>query len=186
MSRGRKHPPDEDEGALFRQAVGEVRPLEQKRVHIEPPSPAPRPLQRERDESAALIESLSGPLSIELRLEGGDEPVFLRSGIPRTVLKDLRRGRWVVQDALDLHGATRIEAAELLSEFLVYSLNRGHRCLRIIHGKGLGSPGREPVLKHLVRSWLARRDDVLAFCQARPTEGGEGALVVLLKGLARR
>ena len=93
---------------------------------------------------------------------------------------------FLVQDALDLHGATRIEAAELLSEFLAHSLNRGHRCLRIIHGKGLGSPGREPVLKHLVRSWLARRDDVLAFCQARPTEGGEGALVVLVRGLARR
>lgn len=187
MSRGRRHLPDDDDSALFRQAVEGARELPQKRAHLEPPPPPPRPLQREKDEQAALQESLTQPLSIELRLEGGDEPNFLRPGLPRSVLKDLRRGRWVVQDALDLHGATRVEAAELLRDFLEHNLVRGRRCVRVIHGKGLGSPGREPVLKHMVRGALSRREEVLAFCQARPAEGGEGALIVLLRaaGAAR-
>jgi DNA-nicking Smr family endonuclease len=139
----------------------------------------PRP--RWRDERAALAESLH-PSPLDLSLEGGDEPVFLRPGLARTVLRDLRRGRWVVQDQLDLHGATRVEAQPLLVEFLAHALKRGLRCVRIVHGKGLGSPGREPVLKGLVRNWLAQRAEVLAYCQARAAEGGAGALVVLLKG----
>ncbi|MEY3201312.1 MAG: hypothetical protein RIR70_862 [Pseudomonadota bacterium] len=184
MSRERG-PLDDDASALFRQAVGEVQLVSSSRVLLEPPAPAPRPLQRERDEYAALIESLHGPFSLELRLEGGDEPSFLRTGLPKSVLRDLRRGRWVVQAALDLHGHTRIEAADRLAEFLSSALIAGRRCVRVIHGKGLGSPGREPVLKHLVKSWLARREEVLAYCQARPTEGGEGALVVLLRSAGK-
>jgi DNA-nicking Smr family endonuclease len=186
MSRGRGQAPSDEDRALFQDAVKDARPLDCERAHIEPPAPAPRPMQRERDEQAALNESLTQPFSIELRLEGGDEPHFLRAGLARSVLKDLRRGRWVVQDALDLHGATRVEAAELLRGFLDQSLTRGLRCVRVIHGKGLGSPGREPVLKHLVRSWLGRREEVLAFCQARPAEGGEGALIVLLRAATPR
>ena len=171
---------------LFREAVQDVRPLPQPRAHFEPPAPAPYPRQRERDEQAALRESLTELISPELRLEGGDEPQILREGVPRSVLKDLRRGRWVVQAALDLHGATRVEAPLWLADFLAESLARGQRCVRVIHGNGLGSPGREPVLKHLARSWLARRQEVMAFCQARPAEGGEGALIVLLQARAAR
>ena len=138
------------------------------------------PKQHRLDEAAALVESLS-PAPLDLSLEGGDEPNFLRPGLARTVLRDLRRGRWVVQDHLDLHGATRDEARLLLGEFLTDSLGRGLRCVRIVHGKGLGSPGREPVLKGLVKHWLMHRTDVLAYCQARTAEGGAGALVALLK-----
>jgi DNA-nicking Smr family endonuclease len=87
----------------------------------------------------------------------------------------------VVQDALDLHGATRDEARLLLADFLAESLRRGLRCVRVVHGKGLGSPGREPVLKGLVKNWLMQRAEVLAYCQARAAEGGAGALVLLLK-----
>jgi DNA-nicking Smr family endonuclease len=141
---------------------------------------------RKKDDEAALQESLQGSFSIELRLEGGDEPQFLRPGLPRSVLKDLRRGRWVVQDVLDLHGATRLEASDMLAAFLKENLVAGRRCLRVIHGKGLGSPGREPVLKHLVKAWLSRREEVLAFCQARPADGGEGALLVLLRAPSAR
>jgi DNA-nicking Smr family endonuclease len=97
------------------------------------------------------------------------------------VLKDLRRGRWVVQDHLDLHGATRDEARLLLVDFLEAALRRGVRCVRVVHGKGLGSPGREPVLKGLVKGWLMQRPEVLAYCQARAAEGGAGALITLLK-----
>jgi DNA-nicking Smr family endonuclease len=166
---------------LFREAVSGARPILPDKVHHEPPPPPALPRQRWRDEAEALAESLS-PAPLDLRLEGGDEPTFLRPGLARTVLRDLRRGRWVVQDQLDLHGATRDEARLLLADFLAASLRRGLRCVRVVHGKGLGSPGREPVLKGLVRNWLMQRAEVLAYCQARAVEGGAGALVVLLKG----
>ncbi|MCC6878918.1 MAG: Smr/MutS family protein [Rhodocyclaceae bacterium] len=165
---------------MFREAVSGARVLVPDRVHHEPPPPPAVPLQRRRDEAEALAESLH-PEPLDLSLEGGDEPAFLRPGLARTVLRDLRRGRWVVQEALDLHGATREEARRLVAEFLAESMRRGLRCVRIVHGKGLGSPGREPVLKGLVRGWLMQRAEVLAYCQARATEGGAGALVTLLK-----
>ena len=170
-----------EEAALFRQAVADATPLDNDRVHHEPPRAPPIPRQHLRDEAAALSESLA-PALLEVLLEGGDEMAFLRSGLPRTLLRDLRRGRWVTQDELDLHGMGRDEARQALSEFLAESLAQGHRCLRIVHGKGLRSPGREPVLKELVRHWLAHRQEVLAYCQARAADGGGGAVAVLLQG----
>jgi len=107
--------------------------------------------------------------------------VFLRPGLPRDILRKLRRTHWVIQDVLDLHGLTGDEAAEATAEFLAECKKRGLRCVRIVHGKGNGSPGREPVLKAKVRSWLVQRAEVLAFAQARASEGGHGALVVLLR-----
>jgi len=177
---------DPEAAALFRAAVADATPLAVRRVHLEAPRPAPKPRQRRRDEAAALAESIEGPASFELFLEGGEEATFRRPGVPRTTLRDLRRGRWVVQDQIDLHGITRHEAHRLISEFVVRSLKRGLRCIRVIHGKGLGSPGGEPVLKGCVQGWLARRVDVLAFCQARAALGGSGALVVLLRALPER
>jgi DNA-nicking Smr family endonuclease len=141
-------------------------------------------VQRLRDEQAALAESICAPEPLELRLEGGDELCFLRAGLPRSVLRDLRRGRWVVQDQLDLHGANRELARTLLVDFLAEALRRGLRCVRVIHGKGLRSPGREPVLKVWVKAWLAQRAEVLAYCQARAAEGGAGAVIVLLRAAA--
>ncbi len=172
--------PTEEDRSLFREAVTGAKPLARDKVHHEPPPPPAVPQQRARDEAAALTESLT-PAPLDLSLEGGDEPNFSRPGLARTVLRDLRRGRWVVQEHLDLHGATRAEARLLLAEFLGESLRRGLRCVRVVHGKGLGSPGREPVLKGLVKHWLMHRQDVLAYCQARAAEGGSGALVVLLQ-----
>ena len=175
-------PPTDEELALFRTAVADTRPLrDRRRVHIEPPRPDAIPKQRELDERAALEESIHAPEPLELRLEGGDELCFLRPGLSRTVLRDLRRGRWVLQDQLDLHGATREEARELMGAFLAQAMRRGLRCVRVIHGKGLRSPGREPVLKAYVKAWLAHHLEVLAYCQARAAEGGAGAVVVLLR-----
>ena len=143
--------------------------------------PPPRPLQHLADERAALHESLHGPLSLQDRLEGGDEPSFLRPGLAPGVLRDLRRGRWVIQDEIDLHGLNRDEARALLAAFLAGALKHGVRCVRIVHGKGLGSPGKQAVLRRLVRGWLMQRDEILAYCQAKPQDGGEGAVVVLLR-----
>ncbi|MBL8459509.1 MAG: Smr/MutS family protein [Zoogloea sp.] len=181
--------PDEqnihDPSELFRQAAGAVAPLKDRNLaDVERPVPPPRPRQREEDEREVLREAIETPLSFEDRLDTGDEAAYLRTGLPRRVLTDLRRGRWVVQGELDLHGLTRDEARASLARFIVLSLQQGRRCLRVIHGKGHGSPGRMPVLKHLSRGWLAQREDILAFCQARPHDGGEGALLVLLQASA--
>lgn len=181
-----KAAPSEDELALFRDAVADAVPLAVDKVHFEPPPPAPVPRSRIDDERAALKESLRAPALLDLALEGGDEATFLRNGLSRNVLRDLRRGRWVVQDQIDLHGATRDLAHELLIGFLANAIKREFRCLRVIHGKGLGSPGREPVLKGLVKAWLAGRQEVLAYCQARGSDGGAGALMVLLRSSKRR
>ena len=151
------------------------------RIDIARPRPAPLPLQSTRDEQSVLRESIEAPLSLEDRLEGGDEAVFLRNGLPRRVLGDLRRGRWVVQGELDLHGLTRDEARMALAEFLGRCLRESRRCVRLIHGKGLGSPGGVGVLKQLSRGWLPQREEILAYCQALPHQGGSGALLILLR-----
>jgi len=180
-------PVSHDPAELFRRVAGAVAPLKDKNLaDVERPVPAPRPRQREEDEREVLREAIEAPLSFEDRLDTGDEAAYLRTGLPRRVLTDLRRGRWVVQGELDLHGLTRDEARASLARFIALSLQQGRRCLRVIHGKGHGSPGRMPVLKHLSRGWLAQREDILAFCQARPHDGGDGALLVLLQaGVAK-
>ena len=170
-------PPEDAEE--FRRAVADAQPLSHRKkvVHRRPAPPVPR--QRLRDEQAALAESL-GPLSLDDALEAGNELVYLREGYSRDVLRKLRRGHWVVEDELDLHGMNRQVAAVSVAEFMRQCRKRGRRCVRIVHGKGLGSRQREPVLKGLLRKWLLR-EEVLAFSQAQAAQGGSGAVLVLLK-----
>ncbi len=166
----------------FRKAVSGVRPIaEPRRVELKPPPPPPVAAQRERDEQTALAESLAGPLTVDDALGSGEELVYLREGLSRQVLRKLRRGHWVVQDGVDLHGMNRLEAALRVPEFLNDCVRRNLRCVRIVHGRGLGSRNREPVLKNLLSKWLPKRDDVLAYCQAPAAHGGAGATLVLLK-----
>lgn len=169
------------EQTALAQALRGVTPLSVDKVFPELPKPLPQPRQSVLDEQAALAESIYAPTSLELRLEGGDELHYLSRGVPRGVLRDLRRGRWVIQQEIDLHGATRDEARDLLAAFMGQCRRQGTRCVRVVHGKGRGSPGREPVLKGLVAGWLMNYEDVMAYCQARLPDGGAGALVVLLK-----
>lgn len=179
---------DDASRALFRAAVADAVPLASDRIHHEPPPPPAIPRQRAHDERAALGESLSDndpDHQLALALEGGDEAAYLKPGMAPKVLKDLRRGRWVVQAHLDLHGMHRDEARHHVALFLAECLARRQRCVRIVHGKGHGSPGRIPVLKRLVLGWLAQRQEVLAYCQARTVEGGAGAVIVLLAPQAR-
>ncbi|GAB2889975.1 hypothetical protein GCM10027046_18140 [Uliginosibacterium flavum] len=164
-------------------ALRGVTPISTDRITPEAPKPKPLPIQHELDEQAALAESIYAPTSLELRMEGGEELTYLENGVPRSVVRDLRRGRWVVQDELDLHGSNRDEARELLAACMGQWKKRGVRCVRVVHGKGRGSPGREPVLKKLVAGWLMNYADVMAYCQARLPDGGAGALIVLLKAV---
>ncbi|HET9414115.1 MAG TPA: Smr/MutS family protein, partial [Pseudolabrys sp.] len=157
--------------------------LHSRKVEFDRLLPRPVPAQRLRDNQEALKDSLSDPIPWDAGVEAGDELSYARNGIGAQTLRRLRRGHWVTQAELDLHGLTVGEARDLLVEFLNQCVRRGLRCIRIIHGKGLGSRNREPVLKRNVANWLMRRDEILAFCQARRAEGGSGAVVVLLKGV---
>jgi DNA-nicking Smr family endonuclease len=178
----RQQLPSDPDAAAFVIAMSGVAPLPvANRVVLGEPPPPPRPKQFAADEQAALQESLHGPIDLQDRLEGGDEANYLRTGLANTVLRDLRRGRWVIQDEIDLHGLNRDAARLMLAGFLAACLQQGQRCVRVIHGKGHGSPQKLSVLRQLVRGWLAQRDEVLAYCQARPQDGGEGALIVLLR-----
>ncbi|HZF23583.1 MAG TPA: Smr/MutS family protein, partial [Burkholderiales bacterium] len=171
-----------DDEALLRQALKDVAPIaDAGKATLRRKPPKPVPVQRLRDDEQVLQDSLSDHIPHEVGLETGDELVFLRKGLSNMVLRKLRRGHWVNQDQLDLHGLRSEEARHLLVAFLNEALAKGWRCVRIVHGKGLRSENREPVLKRKVGNWLAQRDEVLAFVQARPEDGGSGAVVVLLK-----
>ena len=148
--------------------------------------PAPHPHLRIQDEREALELSKYGaepaPHAWDIGQELEGEQTFVRRGLGRDVLVKLRRGHWVVQAMIDLHGMTVDEAHDSLADFLLDARGRGFRCVRVIHGKGLTSRNREPVLKGKVRRWLSQWDDVLAYCEAPPHAGGSGAVVALLRG----
>ncbi len=167
----------------FRAAMEGVVPLgPPSRVEAHRPRPAPIPFQRLRDEREVLAESLLTPAHPDAGTGTGEELAYVRPGVPTSVLRKLRRGHWVMQDELDLHGMTSVEARMEVSAFLAECTQRGVRCVRIIHGKGLRSRNRMPVLKRKLGHWLMLRDAELGYCEARPADGGSGAVVVLLRG----
>ena len=168
---------------LFARSVGRVHPLRDRQLaDLALPRPAPQPRQRELDEQAALAESMSDEVNLESLLLTDDGLSFRRPGIGPDVVVKLRRGHWALQGQLDLHGYNREEARTLLAGYIRHSHQLGKRCLRVVHGKGHGSPGRQPVLKGKVQRWLAQCDEVIAFAQASGPQGGAGALMVLLAG----
>ena len=165
--------------AAFREAVKDVRPLAAPPL-VRPPRPAARARFRRLDERRVLAESLElGPG--ELLIETGDELVFRRAHLTARITDRLRRGEFAVGDEIDLHGLTALEARAALREFLGEALKRRHGCVRVVHGKGLRSGPRGPVLKHAVNTWLRKVDAVLAFSSAPRRDGGTGAVYVLLR-----
>jgi DNA-nicking Smr family endonuclease len=175
-----------DEKDLLQQALEGVAPLQKssKVVHARR-KPPPVPAQHLADEARVLADSLSDEVAIDTGLEIGDELSYLRDGLSNQVLRKLRRGQWVVQDHIDLHGLRAGEARALLSDFLNEALGKGYRCVRVVHGKGHRSPNREPVLKRKMAHWLQQKNEVLAYCEAPPVDGGSGATVILLKAAGR-
>jgi len=172
----------EAERDLFQRAAGKVQPLPRHgRVHHPPEPVAPIPAQRQLDDQRVLKEALSDEFDASTLLEVDEAMSFRRPGIGIDVARKLRSGHWSIQSEIDLHGLRSDDAREALAAFLREAGRQGLRCVRVVHGKGLGSPGKTPVLKGKVHSWLVQKNEVLAFVQARADEGGAGAVVVLLK-----
>jgi len=186
------HQPDQDgndpgsEADEFLEAMEDVVPLTPHGRITHPKHPVP-PLPRYffEDERQAVLASLEDPIRWDEDAEFEADTSYVRPGISRQVLRRLRRGEWHTQAELDLHGLTKVEAKQELVDFLHECKGRGVRCVRIIHGKGLRSKNREPVLKQHVRHWLMQKDEILAFVQARPADGGSGAVILLLKSAHR-
>ena len=174
----KKHLSDDDV-ALFRSTVDGVTPLKQERITHHSTSPPPIPRQRENDEQQALLDMFSDSVD-PADMETGEELLFSRTGLQHSVLRKLRRGQYSVAAELDLHGLRVEEARQALSQFLHHCRLTKKQCVRIIHGKGNRSHRQQPVLKGKVNHWLRQREEVLAFCSARPVDGGTGAIYVLL------
>ena len=176
------------ESNLFKASIGGVKRLPESDRYVPslpktgamaPQQPA-RKLSPEEDDAAVLRESLSDLFEVDHYLENDPALNYARPGVGPDVVKKMRKGHWPIQDELDLHGLRRDEARDGIGAFLNQATRRKLRCVRVIHGKGFGSKGQEPVLKSMVHSWLVQKEEVIAFCQARRSEGGDGALVVLL------
>ena len=171
----------EAERHLFTRAVGKVAPIaNQERVWSPPQRPSTRPLQQDLDDEAVMHESMSDEFDISTLLDVDDQLSFRRPGIGTDVTRKLRKGEWSIQGQIDLHGLRSDEARNAMGQFIRDAKRMGWRCVRVVHGKGLGSPGKEPVLKSKVQRWLVQKNEVLAFVQAKPSDGGGGALLVLL------
>ena len=180
--RAEAHKRAEAERNLFQRAAGKVQRLPAHgKVHHLPEPPAPIAAQRQLDDQRVLHESISDEFDASTLLEVDDAMSYRRQGIGIDVARKLRRGHWSIQGEIDLHGLRSDDAREALAAFLRESLRQGWRCVRVVHGKGLGSPGKTPVLKGKVHGWLVQKNEVLAFVQARADEGGAGAVVVLLR-----
>jgi len=171
----------EAERNLFTRAVGKVAPIaNQERVWSPPQRPSTRPLQQDLDNEAVMHESMSDEFDISTLLDVDDQLSFRRPGISTDVTRKLRKGEWSIQGQIDLHGLRSDEARNAMGQFIRDAKRMGWRCVRVVHGKGLGSPGKEPVLKSKVQRWLVQKNEVLAFVQAKPSDGGGGALLVLM------
>src|SRR5262249_18521465 len=170
-----------DDFALFRAEMRDVEPQAPvNRVEPQRARPAPVPAKSLEDERAVLHE-LARLASDDDDTELEDDWAYLRPGLPRESLRKLRRTQGVIQDQGDVQGLTGDGAALAMAGFLADCRRRGVRCVRIVHGKGLRSRGREPVLKRRIRRLLTRRDEVLAFVEPRAIHGGSGAVVALLE-----
>ncbi len=178
----------QQEAGLFRNALGGVKkmPVSDRYVPNAPPGinvtlKPTKPRTQAEDDAAVLRESLSDAFEVDHLLEDDPSLSFTRAGIGADVVRKLRKGAWPVQDELDLHGMRRDTARDQLGDFLSRAAKRKLRCVCVIHGKGLGSAGGEPVLRSMVHSWLEQKDAVIAFCAANVDGRSHGALLVLLR-----
>ncbi len=173
----------EDEDDLFRRAMSGARPLKtDERVAEASRKPKPKARFSKADQEAVLAESLQADID-DIEQSSGDALRFKRASVGRTTMRMLTRGSYAIQAEIDLHGMTVAEAKPRLEKFVQRCAGNNKLCIRVVHGKGLSSGERGPVLKNGVNRWLRQWDTVLAFVSARQVDGGTGAVYVLLKGL---
>lgn len=173
----------------FRSAMEGVKKMPESNRYVYRPvqeallreQPQRRVLSQEEDDALVLQQSLSDMFDVDGLLDDDPTLSYAKEGVGPNVVKKLRKRHWKVEDELDLHGMTRDVARGQVGDFVRRCLRRGVRCVRIIHGVGYGSPNGEPVLRSVVHSWLVQLDEVVAFCVANRADGGNGALIVLLK-----
>jgi DNA-nicking Smr family endonuclease len=165
--------------AIFRDALSDVKPLQARKRHRNVAAPPAKARFRRQDERSVLDESLHDSAAGG-GVEIGEELLFQRPQISRHIMRQLRRGRYSIQEEIDLHGLTVAEAKDALKNFIAECAASRITCVRIIHGKGLRSGPGGPVLKHQVNRWLRQWQPVKAFVTAQPQHGGTGALYVLL------
>jgi DNA-nicking Smr family endonuclease len=170
----------DDDMALFREAVGVVRTVNNDRVEDSKRAPSPR-IRKSMQDDRSVMDSLLDDLSESDLLETGEHLSYTLPGVQRSVLRKLKSGKYSIQSEIDLHGLTVNEARLELSDFLKAAQQRRHLCIRVIHGKGRKNANKSPRLKPAVNQWLQRNKMVLAFCSARINDGGTGAVYVLLK-----
>src|SRR3990172_4413250 len=170
----------EENVRLFRSAAGKGVPVKQEQARIPRRRPAPVPLQSLADDRQVISEMSAGTTDAD-SLETGEELLYQRNGLQNRQFRKLKSGQLSIQAELDLHGLKVSSAKQYVADFLGHCRMEGKFCVRIIHGKGLGSPNHEPVLKRHLGHWLRQRKDVLAYCSARPVDGGAGAVCVLLR-----
>jgi DNA-nicking Smr family endonuclease len=177
-----KRPVSEEDAALFRNAAGDVRVIEDDREPAHQRRPKAQPVARPESRNTPPIAAEQASAKSIRTPERDSEQLFVRAGLQQKQVRRLRRGQLAIAAEADLHGMRISEAHSLLEEFLGDCRSRDFRCVRVIHGKGLGSRDGHAVLKWEVDRWLRGHADVLAFCTAQPRDGGTGAVYVLLRG----
>jgi len=168
-----------EESALFRQSIGNVKPVKNDTFLLNP-NEKPKPYPKQKDELNHLPFQQSTDLEVDA-LYQEDSISFLAPGLQKNVLKKMRKGYYGLDGSIDLHGLTSREAKYQLSRFLHFSIEDGCRCVHIIHGKGYRSSNDQPVLKNDINIWLRQHNEVQAFCSTPQKDGGTGAVFVLLK-----
>jgi len=188
--REKRERAERENAVEFRSAVKDVKEMPASDRYVWRPfqeaerrrAAAKRVLSTDEEVQAVLRESmLSDGFDVDGLLDEEPTLSWAAPGVGPDVVKRLRKRHWQVEDEVDLHGMTRDLARRVVDAFLRRSSKNGVRCVRIIHGVGYGSAGGEPVLRGMVHSWLVQTAETVAFCVAGRVDGGNGALIVLLR-----
>lgn len=180
---------DDDESPdLFREAMSDVVPLDQKRVA--PPAARPQeetPGQRQRREAAEGRRPGAEAEDPNYLTLGEVPPVHPREtlawkkdGVQIEVFRKLKAGGYPLEGRLDLHRHTVREARQALFAFVGLARGKGWRTVLISHGRGEQSPTPARI-KSYVAHWLSQIPEVIAYHSAAPRHGGTGSVYVMLK-----
>ncbi|PHS71281.1 MAG: DNA mismatch repair protein MutS [Cycloclasticus sp.] len=175
-----KRPSSNNDSDLFKQSMGDVKPLNSDNQNTLDNKPKPKPIKKHFSEQSAHNEITCESTN---NIQSDDILFYAQHGIQNKTIRQLKRGAIPIDDKVDLHGLNKQEATNMLQEFLAYQIEQRQRCILLIHGKGIGSLNNRPTLKNLVFNILKNEPTVLAFSSAQARDGGTGALYVLLKRL---